>query len=187
MNDLNDLSTLPFLQESVIQWQCSDVKLYSYSNLFFTDSNFWFAPHVSNSFWGWLYIWYNLVTLRAVATQVSSSFHSSFASSAFMTPIPGRVQRCSSRTLWCIYNQCNYIPATPSPEYLSGYLPRVFHNLVTSYVRVMLSNAHVAQFDLEEQMRHCLWGPDTESVCSPSPPTGWRAESLHRAADARLR
>ena len=187
MNDLNDLSTLPFLQESVIQWQCSDVNLYSYSTLFFTDSNFWFAPHVSNSVEvGCTFD--NLVTLRAVATQVSSSFHSSFASSAFMTPIPGRVQRCS-RTLWCIYNQCNYIPATPSPEYISGYLSRVFHNLVTSCVRVMLSNAHVAQFDLEEQMRHCLWGPDTESVCSPSPspPTGWRAESLHRAADARLR
>ena len=99
----------------------------------FDTQQFLISRHVTNSTGGCMYVFDNLVTLRAEAIQVSSSFRSSFASSAFMTPIPGRVQWCSSRTLWCIYNQCNYIPATPSPEYISGYLSRVFRNLC-SYI-----------------------------------------------------
>ena len=152
----SELSTLKIAQKNVIQRQCSDVQLFYYLTLFFHAYTAFLDLHLTcqKSTWSKLYIWWSC--------DITCSGNTSFqqlplASSAFMTPIPCSVQRCS-RTLWCIYNQCNYIPATPSYRIsISGYLSRVFHNLVTSCVHVMLSNAHVAQFDSEEQMRHCLW------------------------------
>ena len=49
--------------------------------------------------------------------------------------------------------------------YLDIFLGSFAIYVVTSYVRMMLSNAHVAQFDLEEQMRHCLFVRTGHWVC----------------------
>ena len=183
MNDLNDLSTLPILQESVIQWQCSDVKLYSYSTLFHTQQFLICTSRVKlhlrlgvHLIILWHYVqWQH--KFPAASTLPSHHQHSWLRS---LAECSGAAGRCDAFIISAIIFR---------QHLLQNIYLDIFHKLVTSYVRVMLSNAHVAQFDLEEQMRHCLWGPDTESVCSPSPspPTGWRAESLHRAADARLR
>ena len=178
----SELSTLPIAQKSVIQRQCSDVQLFYYLTLFFHAYTAFLDLHLTcqKSTWSKLYIWWSC--------DITCSGNTSFqqlplASSAFMTPIPGR--ECSGAAGRC---DAFIISAIIFLQHL--HTEYLYQDIFLGSFTILLHPVFMwccPMLTWHNLIQRSKWDIVCETGHWVSPPTGWRAESLHRAADVRLR
>ena len=122
----------------------------------------------------------DLVTLRAVATQVSSSFHSHHQHSWLrsLAVCSGAAGRCDAFIISAIIFLQHLHTEYLYQDIFLGSFTILLHP-VFMWCCPMLTWHNLIQ--------RSKWDIVCETGHGVSPPTGWRAESLHRAADVRLR
>ena len=161
---------------TTMQWRTT----FSYSTLFFRTQQFWICTSRAKTPLEVNCTSDDLVTLRAVATQVSSSFHSHHQHSWLrsLAVCSGAAGRCDAFIISAIIFLQHLHTEYLYQDIFLGSFTILLHP-VFMWCCPMLTWHNLIQ--------RSKWDIVCETGHGVSPPTGWRAESLHRAADVRLR